>query len=190
MNSFKWIFACSALTVMPICTVSQLLHAQDDVCSLAIPQQVLCDDFTDGNPFDDNPVSWETGNSKDRIFISDGDLHVTTIDPTDDHAVGRVQNLWLQDMSIRTQGQIQVEGNSPAALAIYGRHEFLYRPDQSLSTFWGVVMADGTVQIGGHGWGNQWVYAQTPTDLDPRLEQVVMQLDIIGSTIGFARGAR
>jgi hypothetical protein len=180
MNSRIRIVVDSVVTLVLLYISASHVNAQDDVCSVAVPRQVLCDDFSDGNPFDGSPVRWEVSPGTDRIFIEDGDLHVTTTVPSDDHAVGRVADLWMDDMSVRTQGRILANGEGETAVAIYGRHEFWHRTDAWLRTFWGVVLEDGTVAVGGHGTGGQWTYAESITDLAPRDEVFLLHLTCSG----------
>lgn len=167
------------VVAVTLCLSWRSVYAQDEPCSVAVPGQVFCDDFSDGSYDDGLPVTWNVGSRHDLLSISNGDLHVHYSVGDDDHAVGRVGGLNVEDVSIRTRGRL-VAGE---AVGIYARHDWLI--GQEISAFVGGLVADGRVFVATHGRDLFRLKDELNTDLAPLDEDIIMQLDVIGTSIDF-----
>ena len=77
------------LMVLVCCGTS--VFAQDDFCSVEVPGQVFCDDFSDGDAQDGMPVTWtERPNSGDYDATS-GDYVLT---PTTNDGIHESREWW------------------------------------------------------------------------------------------------
>jgi hypothetical protein len=135
---------------------------------------VFYDDFSDGDPQDADPVTWlpDTGDNS-TITADGGDLVIT------DTGWGRanVLGLDLRDTSIRTRIRL-VDGD---AVGLMTRWDPDLPEDGTVRNYYGWIAFQGEVGIGLGGPATDLRFVDT--DLRPTQEDIMLQLDAIGSQI-------
>jgi len=170
------------LMVLVCCGTS--VFAQDNFCSVEVPGQVFCEDFSDGDAQDGMPVTWTEGPNQDGFDATSGDYVVTAT--TNDHfKFSTVVDEVLTDVSIRTQVRTSsVEGGAflsarlldPLALPSPGNYFGGIKYDPNLG---------GThLILGRSDGGNFTFFGGNPVlPFDVRTEDAVLQLDVIGNEL-------
>jgi hypothetical protein len=138
---------------------------------------VFYDDFSDGDLQDGDPVTWVPDTEPDDVIaVVDGDLVISAAGSVGGSGRASTVGLNLENASIRTQVRL-IEGN---VFGVGARWNPSF-PSNSARGYFGYVDAEGEVGLGVNGSGEflGWVM----TDLQPLQEDIMMQLDVIGSQI-------
>ena len=160
----------SLLVIMTLAAASCLsisCFAQDDPCKVPVPGQLFCDDFSDGNPRDGDPVTWVSGASmvavdESLVISGQGFLYAD------------VNGIFLDDSSLRTQANLSA-----------GR--FLgvsVREVNNSANYFGYVDQVDMVAAIGIGGDDAVIFDSVPFEFD-MTNDVMLQLDAIGNQISF-----
>lgn len=130
---------------------------------------IFYDDFEDGNAMDDAPVTWvgASGYPHSTLLATDGNLVVSMTQGGTAGVVG--VRTTLGNTSIRAQVRLNGMESEVAAIVARGDEQVGYGLE---------VAADGGVWLGLAG-----EFMLVNTDLRPTEEDVVLQLDVIDSTL-------
>lgn len=143
---------------------------------LNIASTVFCDDFSDGNHTDGTPANWQLMTNLGTLGTADstgGDLILTQ--PNTDPQVAYAGEV-LTDMSIRSQFR-QVEGSGP--IAVMGR----LNPAGRTAYQGGIDTKDNTIYLVRNDNPTATLLNSKTTDLNPNIEDIVLQLDVIGDDL-------
>jgi hypothetical protein len=140
-------------------------------CTSASGKTIFYDDFRDGDAADGEPVSWvPLPTTQGTYDASSGDYLLAP----QIRAIGAsVPKFVLHNVSIRTQLRMLTPSVSGGGV------ELLARLDPVASTYEGAIDEDGKVYIARTGVS----LASANTDLRPLEEDVIMQFDVIGSSL-------
>jgi hypothetical protein len=150
--------------------------------TIARADTILFDDFNDGNATDGSPWTWrpwtEGGTANGTFDASTGDLVLTPQSGNNTLAAVLQPAVNLADLSIRTQLS-NTGANNPDTQGT----GFVVRGDSSanLRGYDCGIDTDGLVYMLSHGPFAE--LANAPTDLRPLEEDVVLQLDLIGTSL-------
>lgn len=164
-----------SLTVLTCCLTNKV--AAQDPC-LDIASTVFCDDFSDGNHTDGMPANWQLMTNLGTLgtaVSSSGDLLLTQ--PNTDPQVAYAGEV-LTDMSIRSQFR-QIEGSGP--IAVMGRLDVTGR-----NAYQGGIDTNDnptTIYLTRNDNRTATTLTSKITDLNPDIEDIVLQLDIIGDDL-------
>lgn len=168
----------ASMAILVCCVKSGI--AQEDFCAVPATGEVFCDDFQDRNINDRMPVTWFAGigGANAQLDPSSGDLVVGSTNGTVPIATsGLLENLEstsnLTDTSLRTQFRLNRGGGAIGFVRFRGG---------ASPRYFGYLNADGQAGLGGNNIEiDSTLLAQT--ELRPMEEDIVMQLDAIGTTI-------
>ena len=163
-------------------TVTQFLFEpvpqSDHFCDIEVPGQVFCDDFTDGNPRDGEPVSWrQLGNT--NASIEENDLIVEGNIPFDNLAIA--QGVILGDVSIRARVRLVDE----SAMGVAVRDGDLR--DNGGCNYFAWIDAESAVDVENAGLAVgcslEVIGEAVPLDFDVSDQDTMIQLDAFGDSI-------
>ena len=150
----------------------------DHFCDIAVPGQVFCDDFTDGDARDGKPVSWRPlGNT--NASIEENDLIVTGNIPFDNLAI--VQGVNLADVSIRARVRLFEESAMGVAVRDGGVR------GNGGCNYAGWIDAESAVDVENAGLNigcsPEEIGDAVPLDFDAGEQDTMLQLDVFGDSI-------
>ena len=151
-----------------------LTEAQEPCLDIA--STVFCDDFSDGDHTDGMPANWQLMTNLGTLGTADstgGDLILTQPNTDPQVAYAGTEHY---DMSIRSQFR-QVEGSG--AIALMGRLD----PAGRTAYQGGIDTSDSTIYLVRNDNPFARLLVSKATDLNPNVEDVVLQLDIIGDDL-------
>lgn len=178
---YAWVFLGSAasaqLEIVPPLGLGNTPLA-NHVCDIEVPGQVFCDDFTDGDARDGEPVSWQPlGNTK--ASIEENNLIVTGNIPFDNLAI--VQGVNLADVSIRARVRLGEE----SAMGVAVRDGGVRRNGGCNYAGW--IDAESAVDVGNAGLNIgcslEEIGEAVPLDFDVSEQDTMLQLDVFGDSI-------
>lgn len=176
MTRNSWIFLSLVMVIVICCGTS--VFAQDDFCSVEVPGQVFCDNFSDGSATDGMPVTW--------VPIGDTVLNATSGDAVvsgnvrfnDSSFSGlRIVDREFGNVSLRTQVRLS-EGGWIAVSVRDGAS-----PIEQQYT--GVITVDGEIALGIVHPDGSIFPTLTPTGLNPVDNDIMLQIDAIDDKIDF-----
>jgi len=134
-------------------------------------QLVFIDGFEDGSAVDGNPVTWSVVPAwpLSTFYVVDGDLNLTA--PAPFAAVIGVRDVTLGNTSIRAQ--VRLDGPGDETVAVFARGN-----ETSNQAYGLEIDSLGDMWLGLAG-----QFERISTDLRPNVEDVMLQLDVIGSMI-------
>lgn len=164
-------------TVSKTLALSALAFCFTGSCPAA---EILFDDFNDGDVTDGMPISWaEIPPFDGDLDATSGDLVLTPfVSSSLQTTVVTTLGINASDVSIRARARIS---DAPSLL---GTVSLMARSDRgNYTSYFGGIIQDGTVFIDRDGTGPTTSLVETETDLRPVEEDVMIQLDVFGSTL-------
>lgn len=162
----------TAVGLLAALTCSRL-EAQARPCDQAVPRQMLCDEFSDGDAQDDTPASWIPSSRSQDATIAVNMEHLSL------SSIVIVENLPLmEDTSIRTRITLptNVERDN-VFIGVQARRNDVTNDGYS-AALW---PTQGAALIARETGGT--ILSQEPVALDVTQEDVMFQFDAIGETL-------